>query len=457
MTHRRTWWPGCALLLGLLCGGAIAAEPPPAWRAQYLRIDAPRVLLTGVRVIDGTGAAPVDAQSILIENGVITAVGPDVQAPEGATVVNLQGRSVMPGLVMLHEHMMYFSGSSVWHSQPVSYPKLYLAAGVTTLRTAGTEHPEVDRNLKRRIDAGMVPGPRMHLTGPYFNGAASDFLGDTVLASPEEGRAAAAYWAGRGFTSFKLYDSVGPELAAAVIDEAHRHGVKVTGHLRALGCAEAARLGIDSIEHAFMSCAKELDLAPNYAGFVARLDDAAVRNLIRTLVDEDVVLVSTPIAVDRKLDEERLAMLAPQARENYLAMAGTDASWLPDAQGMKELRKLERAFVEAGGRLGVGADAMDLGLIAGYANHDVLALLVEDGWSPLEVIRMATSNGAELLGVGDRQGRIAPGYTADLIVMPGDPSVDIGALRHAELVFKDGAGYDPAKLREAAEGKVGWH
>lgn len=457
MAHGMGWMGRCvSLVLLAACANAQAREVP-AWRAQYLRVDAPKVLLKGVRVIDGTGHAPVDGQSILIENGKIAAIGPALEAPEGVTVLELPGRSVMPGLVMLHEHMMYFSGAAVWHSQPVSYPKLYLAAGVTSLRTAGTEHPEVDRNLKRRIDEGAVPGPNMHLTGPYFNGAASDFLGDTVLATPEEGRAATAYWAGRGFTSFKLYDSVGPQLAAAVIDEAHRRGLKVTGHLRALGCAEAARLGIDSIEHAFMSCAKDLGLAPNYAGFVARLDDPAVRGLIRTLVDEGVVLVSTPAAPDRPPGDAAMSMLAPQARDAYLATKQANAPWLPDTRGMQELRKLERAFVDAGGRLGIGADAMDFGLVAGYANHRALALLVEDGWSPMEVIRMATSNGADLLGVGDRVGRIAPGYAADLIVLPGDPSVDITVLDQVELVFKDGAGYDPAKLREAAKGKVGWH
>ncbi|MBB5207883.1 amidohydrolase family protein [Chiayiivirga flava] len=441
----------------LVFGSTAAAQDVAPWRAEFLTVDAPKVLLTHARVIDGTGKAPADGVSILIENGVIAAVGAELQAPDGAHVVALDGRTVMPGLVMLHEHMMYFSGRAVWHAQPVSYPKLYLAAGVTTLRTGGAEHPEVDRNLKRRIDAGLAPGPSMHLTGPYFNGAAGDFLGDTVLASPDEGRAAAAFWASRGFTSLKLYDAVDAPLAQAVIDEAHRHGVKVTGHLRDLGCAEAARLGIDSIEHAFLSCAKDLGFAPNVAGFVAQPDDPRVRALIRTLVDEDVVLVATPAAIGRPLGDEALSMLAPQAREAFDATTKAMPPWLPDEAGLRELRKLERAFVEAGGRLGIGADAMDFGLVAGYADHRALELLVEDGWTPMEVIRMATSNGAALLGIGDRTGRIAPGYRADLIVTRDDPSKDIRALQWIDIVFKDGAGYDPAKLRAAAKGKVGWH
>lgn len=442
------------LVLATACGAA-AAQQATDWRAKYLRVDAPIVLLTDARVIDGTGSPSVPGQSILIEDGRIVAVGAEVEAPPDATVLDLDGATVMPGLVMLHEHMMYFSGSSVWHSQPVSYPKLYLAAGVTSLRTAGTEHPEVDLNLKRRIDEGVAPGPKMHLTGPYFNGAAGDFLGDTVLSSPEHGRAAAAFWASRGFTSLKLYDSVGPDLAAAIIDEGHRHGVLVTGHLRELGCAEAAKLGIDVIEHAFKSCAKDLGLTPNLAGFVAKPDDPAVRDLIRTLVDEDVVLVATPETFRAPPGDELLSLLAPQARAHYEAVIGSP--WLPDAAGSKELHKLEHSFVEAGGRLGLGADPMDFGQVAGFADQRALAAMVEHGWSPLEVIRMATSNGAELLGVGDQVGTIAPGYAADLIVTRGDPSADITALQDVELVFKDGAGYDPVKLRDAAKGKVGWH
>jgi len=440
------------LTLGAYSG---AARPQQAdWRTKYISVDAPALLLKNVRIIDGTGAPASEGQSLLLEQGRIKAVGRDIAVPSGVRTLDLQGRTVMPGLVMLHEHMMYFSGRSVWHAQPASYPKLYLAAGVTTLRTGGTEHPDVDRNLKARIDGGFVPGPNMHLTGPYFNGAASDFLGDTRLSSAEDARAAVAYWTGRGFKSLKVYDAIEPEVARALIDEAHRRGAKISGHLGKTGCAEAAALGIDFIEHAFVSCVKDLGITPNGKGYVADLDDPKVAALIRTLVDANVVLVSTPVDLKRPLGDEAMAMLHPQALDNYKKTFG--APWWPDSDGRRELRKLERAFVQAGGRLALGADAMDFGLVAGYANHRVLALLVEDGWTPAEVIRMATSGGADLLGIGDRAGRIAPGMNADLIVIDGNPLDDIRAIERIEWVVKDGAVYDPAKLREAAKGLVGW-
>lgn len=448
---------GRLLLLAALLMGAPPGYAQEDWRKQYLRVDAPVVLLRDVRVIDGSGSPPADHQSILISNGRIEAVGPALEAPAGAHVIELAGRTVLPGLVMLHDHMMYFSGRAIWHAQPVSYPRLYLAAGVTTVRTAGSEQPEVDRNLKARIDGGHAPGPRIHLTGPFFNGAASDFLGDTVLHDAAQARAAVAYWAGRGFGTFKLYDAIDASLAKVVIDEAHARGIKVTGHLGAMGCIEAARLGIDFIEHAFASCHKDLGTTHDGRGFRANADAPRAQRLMDALLAANVVLVSTPTRLDEPLSAGELALLAPQARERYLADVANPPPWSPDAAGTRELRKLERAYVARGGRLGVGADAMDFGQIAGYANHRAMLVLVEDGWTPAEVIRMVTSNNADLLGVGDRVGRIAPGYLADLIVVPGDPLADIREASRIELVFKDGLGHDPAALREAAKGLVGWH
>ena len=429
----------------------------PADRSQFVVIDAPVVALKGVRVIDGLGSPPREGQTILFAGGKIKTIGAFVEVPPGAKTVELGGRTVVPGLVMLHEHMNYFSGRAVWHSQPVSYPKLYLAAGLTTIRTAGSEQPEVDLNLKRRIDEGRVPGPKIHLTGPFFNGPSGDFLGDVVVRNADEGRTAAAYWAARGFTSFKIYNAIEESAARAIIEEAHRRGVRVAGHLGSIGCREAADLGIDFIEHSFASCSKDLGADAGRPGFKANLSDPKFQALVRHLVKARVVLVATPAALDRPLSAEELDMLHPQVREIYLRAAVAPPPWWPDSDSGRELRKMERAFVAAGGRLGVGADANDFGHIAGYGDHRALKLLAEAGWEPLEVIRLVTSNGADLLGVGDTVGRVAVGWAADLIVVPGNPATNIEDLLKAEIVFKDGIGYDPAKLRAAVKGLAGWH
>lgn len=415
-------------------------------------VSAPVVALIDVRIIDGTGRPPVDHQTIVIAEGRITAVGANdsVAIPADARKLQLNGRTVLPGLVMLHEHLNYFSGRAIWHSQPLSFPPLYLAAGVTTIRTAGTESPQIDLNVKRRIDHGQAPGPKIHLTGPIFNGVSSNFLGDYVLGTPAEARRAVNYWADLGFTSFKVYTDIAPDVLGGVVEAAHARGLRVAGHLASVTCREASSLGIDTIEHAFGSCSELGESRPE-------VSDARVQELIHQLVAAGVVLIVTPVAPWRPISEEEVDMLHPQARENYLKDAIAPPQWWPTSEDQSWQRKLEREFVAAGGRIGLGADPGNPGAIAGYADHRALALLVEAGWDPLDVIRLATSNNAEILGVGDAVGRIAIGFAADLMLTPADPLQEIEALSEVEMVFKDGVGYSPEALKASVKGSVGWH
>lgn len=236
--------------------------------ARFVRLRAQSIVLENVRVIDGTGAPPKEKQTVVITGGRISAVGDagQVVAPKDAARLNLEGDTVLPGLVMLHEHMFYFSGFRVWHSQAVSYPRLYLAAGVTTVRTAGTDVPYTDLNLKLGIDEGRIAGPKMFITGPFFNGYEGHFLGDAIVRTEQDARRAVAYWAGEGATSFKVYAGISREALKGVIEEAHARGLKVTGHLASVSCREAADLGIDNIEHSFISCMKELGMGEGPGG-----------------------------------------------------------------------------------------------------------------------------------------------------------------------------------------------
>ena len=448
-----------ASVLVLLNAATVGAQPEAPAVDERIAVDAPVVALVGVRVIDGTGGPPAEDQTLVIADGRIAALGPSgaVSIPDGAERLELEGRTVLPGLVMLHEHINYFSGRAVWHTQPLSFPPLYLAAGVTTIRTAGSESPTVDGNLKLRIDSGGAVGPRIHLTGPMFNGSAGGFLGDHVLDTPEQARRAVDYWASRGFTSFKVYSEMEPDVLAAVIEAAHAHGLTVAGHLGSVGCREAAALGIDTIEHSFVSCLADLDAQAIMGGGEVDPSDPEIQQLIRDLVAEEVVMVTTPMDWRRPLPADQLDLMNSQARDNYLRDMIAPPEWWPNPDAMAQILKLDHAFVAAGGRLGVGSDPGNTGMIAGFANHYALALLVDAGWEPLEVIRLATSNNAEILGAGDTVGRVAVGFAADLMVLPGDPSQDIRALEGVELVFKAGVGYSPDKLKESVRGKVGWH
>src|SRR5690349_4419396 len=139
---------------------------------SFIKVDAPVVALTNVRVIDGTGAPARAAQTVIIEGGAIAAIGDasKVTPPAGATVVDLAGRTALPGLVMVHEHLYYPTGPGVYGQLGESFVRLYLAGGVTTMRTGGNMNGFMDFKLKRLIDSGQRAGPAMDATAPYLNG-----------------------------------------------------------------------------------------------------------------------------------------------------------------------------------------------------------------------------------------------------------------------------------------------
>src|SRR3984893_18617084 len=232
---------------------------------KYLRVSTDKVILEHVEIIDGTGAAPIPDQHIYIAAGKITAISPgaDQSASDDTTILNLRGYSVMPGIVGMHNHLFYlavpnlredgsFDRPAVFSQMSFSAPRLYLANGVTTMRTAGSVNPYSDLGLKRAIERGAFPGPHLDVTGPYREGAASNAsLQMHQLTGPEDARQTVAYWADRGVTSFKAYKHITRDELGAAVKEAHKRGLKVTGHLCSVTYAEAVQIGIDDFEHGF--------------------------------------------------------------------------------------------------------------------------------------------------------------------------------------------------------------
>jgi imidazolonepropionase-like amidohydrolase len=399
------------------------------------------VALKNIRIIDGTGRPASQNQTLLIDGGRIRAIGStaEIKIPEGMQTLDLPGRTVLPGLVMLHEHL----------GHPAQFsPPLYLAFGVTTLRTAGTEHPYVELNLKRRIDSGKMPGPELHLTSPFLNGESSPFLADKIVRNTEDARRAVRYWAAEGFTSFKVYQDISKDALAAIIDEAHRLGLPVTAHLKSVSCREAVELGIDNLEHAFGPCTNltNENLGTDPAG-------PRAQSLIRLLIERNVVLTFTPIIGNRSLSNDQLELLSPNRRQRYLE----EQQAPPPPRGNTPLRPLTLEFARAGGRLVLGSDpyCCGAGRIPGLTNHDAIKRAVEIGFSPLETIRMATIDGATFLGIADRTGTIAIGKEADLIVVKGSPDRNIEDIDNVEMVFANGIRYDPQTLLSSVKGKVG--
>jgi imidazolonepropionase-like amidohydrolase len=441
---------------------------------QFVRPMAPVVALAHIRVIDGTGGPGKDDQTVIIEGGRISTLGDAaaVAIPPGASMLDLHGRTLIPGLVGLHDHLFYqlesAGGTSAVPAQR-TFAALYLASGVTTIRTAGTIDFDADARIKRQIEAGQAPGPKIHLTGSYLQAT-------TAAPDPEGIARQVAKDADRGATSFKAYTSLRATELKAAIDAAHARGLPITGHLCAVGLLEAATLGIDNVEHgiAFDSglydgrrpgeCPDQWTVMR--AVLRKNVGDRDIQQTIDMLVRHGVAITSTLAVIESYASDEldidprvpvlvssRLRGAFQSARDGRRERQKDEQSWWTAV--LRHEMEFERAFVSAGGTLLAGADPTGWGaIVAGYGDQRGLELLVRAGFSPEASIAIATSNGATFLK-DPTVGRVAKGLRADLVVLQGNPSQRMGDVRNVELVFKDGVAYDPERLVAAAAGTLG--
>ncbi|HYU27748.1 MAG TPA: hypothetical protein VEK83_01850, partial [Gemmatimonadales bacterium] len=290
----------------LLVPALVTAQRPTLSAAvkQYVAVDTPVVALTHVRVIDGTGAAPREDQTLIIRDGNIALLGAarSTKVPEGAHVMDLTGKSVIPGLVMMHEHLYYPTGPGVYGADYVSFSRLYLAGGVTSMRTGGNVGGYADLNLAAAIKAGNQVGPWIDATAPYVNGP-SLFTQMYALKDSADARRLVAFWADAGATSFKAYMNITRAELAAAVDEAHRRGLKITGHLCSVTYREAADLGIDDLEHGFFVATdfiqgKQPDVCPAPTGGMPALvgfdaKSPEFTSLVQHLISHHVAVTST--------------------------------------------------------------------------------------------------------------------------------------------------------------------
>jgi len=452
-------------------------------RQQFIRTEAPLIALTHVRVIDGTGAPAKDDQTIVISEGKIQSVEPSATAkiPANAQTMDLNGYTVMPGLVGMHDHMFFPMGGSppMYSNMGSSFPRLYLANGVTTIRTTGSVAPYTDIEIKKLIDAGRMIGPKMHITGPYLEGKGSFTPVMHTLADANDARKLVNYWADQGATSFKAYMNITRDELRAAVEEAHKRGLKVTGHLCSIGYKEAAEIGIDDLEHGLFADSefvanKQPDQCPPGVNASLRqldLNSAAVQETIKVLVAKNVAITSTlPVfeagsaplsqsgigAASALLNPRVLNVMSTDARVRYLQARARVSSQGDFVALLKKAMEFERAFVQAGGLLIAGLDPTgNGGIVAGFGDLREVELLVEAGFTPVEAIKIATLNGAKFLGEDARIGSIAPGKQADLMIVKGNPATTISDIEKVEIVFKDGVGYDSEKLIQSVQGLVG--
>ncbi len=459
-----------------LCAPLGAQRVPiaPAVRS-FVRVDTSVFALTNVRVIDGTGAAAKEGQTLIVRDGRIVAVA-DARAaaiPAGALVIDLAGKSVMPGMVMVHEHLFYPTGPSMYANLTESFSRLYLAGGVTSMRTGGNMNGYAELRIAKAIARGEKAGPWIDATAPYLEGPGLNFTQVRELADSADARRHVEYWADQGATSFKAYMNITRDELQAAVRAAHARGLKVTGHLCSVTYREAADAGIDDLEHGFFAMN---DFVPNKPpdrcvgrggaaqSTMTALDPASpeVQALFKYLIDRKVAVTST-LTIFETFTPGRplppgLEVLIPQLREQFEQRHASTArnTQSPYIAAFTKGMAMERAFVNAGGTLVAGTDPTGGGgVIPGYSNQRALELLVEAGFTPLEAIRIGTLNGATYLGRGDVVGSIAVGKQADLVVLDGNPAARIGDVRKVQMVFKQGVGYDPLAIIESVKGKVG--
>ncbi len=452
-------------------------------RQQFIRTEAPLIALTHVRVIDGTGAPAKEDQTIVISDGKIQSIEPAVTAkpPANAQTLDLTGYTVLPGLVGMHNHMFFPMGGSppMYSNMGGSFPRLYLANGVTTIRTTGSVAPYTDLEIKKLIDSGRMIGPKMHITAPYLEGKGAFTPVMHTLTDANDARRMVNFWADQGATSFKAYMNITRDQLRAAVEEAHKRGLKVTGHLCSIGYKEAAEIGIDNLEHGLMADSefvanKQPDQCPQGVAASLRqldLNSAPAQEMIRTLVAKNVAITSTlPVfeaggapltqtgvgAASALLNPRVLNVMNTDARVRYLQARARVPSDGNFAVLFRKAMDFERAFVQAGGLLIAGLDPTgNGGIVAGFGDLREVELLVEAGFTPVEAIKIASLNGAKFLGEDSRIGSIAPGKQADLMIVKGNPAANIGDIEKVELVFKDGVGYDSEKLIQSVQGLVG--
>lgn len=441
---------------------------------NFVSVDAPVVALTNATVIDGTGSAPRTSQTVLIRDGRIAAMGGDVAVPSDAHVVDLTGHTVIPGIVGIHNHLFYTAAGGRAVQMSFTGPRLYLASGVTTIRTTGGRSPYSEINTKAAIDAGHVPGPRVHLTAPYITGSEDGSAGSMApITSPDAARRFVSYWAAEGVEWLKAYTDISRASLGAAIDEAHNRGLKVTGHLCSVSYEEAVALGIDNLEHGMMASTdfvsdKPLDTCPvNNVISLAQADPTGsdAQRVIETMLANNVSMTSTlavyePMVPGRPTKDQRtLEMMAPEVRESYMRLrnqidnSGTSAY---TADVFRRAMAFERAFVQAGGLMGAGVDPTGIGgALAGFGDQRNYELLIEAGFSPVEVVQIMSLNGARILGIDERLGSLEVGKVADIVVLNGDLTAAPDVIRNVTTVFKDGVGYDSVKLLAVVRGRVG--
>jgi imidazolonepropionase-like amidohydrolase len=467
-----------ALLLSLTVAAFMAAVSARVERQVSSGPDrAQPFVITDVTLIDGTGHEPKHDMAVAVAGSRITYVGPAAGRPDQphARVLSGAGKFLIPGLIDTHAHVTYIQWpdrqtdtaiGAVDDATTRASLRLLLDFGITTIRNPAAP-TAAGVSYRDRIASGQLDGPMVRTAGEILNRTARyDGLTRPVNTASDVEREVASQ-AAAGVDFVKVYANLPPPLVAAAIRSAHAHRLRVIGHLQATSWTEAARLGIDAICHGASWAAAELPPArrAEYEGAIAaegamraRLDwlesvqpdGAEIGQMIDEIVRRRIPVDPTLIAYATKFDGQNQRFVrspdldrAPAPMGASFAALSFVRDWTPSdfERGHRvwpKMQALIRAYHRGGVLLTAGSDEPNSWIVPGPSLHTELELLTEAGLSPLEVLTIATRNGAEALGILPAVGTIETGKQADLVLLDHDPTADIRNTRSIALVVQRG-------------------
>ena len=373
--------------------------------------------ITGARLIDGTGAGPIENAAVVVRDGKIVAAG-KVTPPQGVPIIDAHGATLLPGLWEMHAHFAQ-----------VEYGPAYLAAGVTTARDLGGEF-EFLTAVRDAINQRNAIGPHLILAG-LVDGSGTGTFGTTWADSPEMGRAVVGKYKAAGFAQMKIYNRIKPDVLRAIAAEAHRLGMTVTGHVpEGMTAVQGVEAGMDMINHfgpvtqtvRAMGLEKAVDFFKQH----------------HTVIDPTFAwgeLLGRPKTMDIASFEPGFAK-APDTLTSMIGTASGQGSHLENSFAIL------RALHAAGVPIVAGTDKA----LPAHSLHRELELYVEAGLTPMDVIKLATLGSARVMGMDGEVGSIEAGKRADMILVDGNPLQDFHALRKVTRVISNGRVFDPVEL-----------
>ncbi|MDQ3835789.1 MAG: amidohydrolase family protein [Thermoproteota archaeon] len=403
-------------------------------------------VLMGPTLIDGTGDPPKSNTVIITNGNKIVAVmneteyhdryynSPIKDKAGGVNILNLTGKYVMPGLFDMHAHVAGVRKNSYNQDLSETTLKMLLDYGVTTIRNPGGPTNQ-SIALKINVSKGILEGPEIYTAGRLLNGPQITIpFVEKQISDEEEAREEVRNQAAAGVDYVKLYVGLPPNLVKAAIDEAHRQGIGVIGHLYLTSWTDAAKLGIDALTHGVPVNPSLLPAGVKREAFLENgggpfdhflwldlvdLNSVEIREMIRALVENHIPVDPTLSIYEAMLKED--GFFNPQ---NQLRWA--------------KILQLTKMMYDNGVEILSGSDIPNFGLIPGASLHNELELLTQTGIKPLEVIEIATHNGAKALGIDGLVGTIQPEKQADMIVLSANPVENISNTKQIEAVMVNG-------------------